>query len=41
VVVSEPSGNPLSRFGWRASDPDSTPAITQVEGGLQDSSVTK
>jgi hypothetical protein len=39
VVVSTPSNNSQSRFGWKPSDPDSPPAITQVEGGLQSTTV--
>ncbi len=39
VVVSTPSNGIASRFGWKASDPDSVPAITQVEGGIQSSTV--
>jgi hypothetical protein len=39
VVVSTPSNNSQSRFGWKPSDPDSTPAITQVDGALQSSTV--
>jgi hypothetical protein len=39
LVVSTPSNNSLSRFGWKPSDPDSPPAITQVEGGLQSSTI--
>jgi hypothetical protein len=41
VVVSEPSNGSRSRFNWRASDPDGSPAMTQVEGGLDDPSVRK
>jgi hypothetical protein len=41
VVVSEPSGGSKSRFYWRPSDPDASPAMTQVEGGIEDSSVRK
>ena len=42
VVVSEPSSSKSSTFGWRPSDPDASPAaITQVEGGLNDSTVKK
>ena len=41
VVVSEPSSSRSSRFGWRPSDPESPPAMTQVDGALQDSSVRK
>ena len=40
VVVSEPSSS-RSRYYWKASDPDSAPAQTQVEGGIEDSSVRK
>ena len=40
VVVSEPSSS-KSRYYWKASDPDSSPAMTQVEGGIDDSSVRK
>jgi hypothetical protein len=40
VVVSEPSGG-RSLFGWRPSDPEAAPAMTQVDGGLDDSSVRK
>ncbi|MGC8644284.1 MAG: hypothetical protein ACP5XB_30860 [Isosphaeraceae bacterium] len=40
VVVSTPSSGLASRFGWRPSDSESTPAITSVEGAYQDS-VTK
>jgi hypothetical protein len=40
VVVSEPAeGKP--RFGWRLSDPDAPPAMTQVDGAYEDSSVKK
>jgi hypothetical protein len=39
VVVSEPSTT-FPRFGWRASDPE-PPAITEVNGALEDSSVVK
>ena len=38
VVVSEPARS-RSRFSWRSSDPESIPAITQVEGAIEDSSV--
>jgi hypothetical protein len=42
VVVSEPStSSPLSRFGWRAADPDTPPALTEVQGALEDSAVKK
>lgn len=41
VVVSTPSRSSSSRFGWRASDPDAAPTITQVEGAYSDSSVKK
>jgi hypothetical protein len=41
VVVSTPSNGQSSRFGWRPTDPESTPAITSVEGAYQDSSVKK
>jgi hypothetical protein len=41
VVVSEPSSGSRSRFYWRPSDPDGSPAMTQVEGGLDDSPVRK
>jgi hypothetical protein len=40
VVVSEPSDSGRSRFSWRISDPD-PPAMTQVEGGIEDSAVKK
>jgi hypothetical protein len=40
VVVSEPAES-KPRFGWRTSDPDAPPAMTQVEGALEDSSVVK
>ena len=33
VVVSEPSSSRSSSFGWRPSDPEASPAITQVDGG--------
>jgi hypothetical protein len=39
VVVSEPSTT-FPRFGWRASDPE-PPAMTEVSGALEDSSVKK
>jgi hypothetical protein len=39
VVVSTPSSNSQSRFGWKPSDPDSTPAITQVDGALPGSTI--
>ena len=39
VVVSTPSNSGLSRFGWKPSDPDSTPALTTVDGGLQSTTV--
>ena len=39
VVVSTPSNSSQSRFGWKPSDPDSTPAITQVEGAYQGSTI--
>jgi hypothetical protein len=41
VVVSEPSSSSASRFGWKASDPESMPAITQVDGAYQSSTVKK
>jgi hypothetical protein len=41
VVVSEPSESSKPRFGWRMSDPEAPPAMTQVEGGIEDSSVKK
>ena len=40
VVVSEPSSN-RSSYTWRPSDPESSPAITQVDGALDDSRVKK
>jgi hypothetical protein len=40
VVVSEPSGS-KPRFSWRSSDAETAPAVTQVEGALEDSSVKK
>lgn len=40
VVVSEPSSG-KSRYYWKASDPDGPVAQTQVEGGIEDSSVRK
>jgi hypothetical protein len=40
VVVSEPAEG-KSRFGWRMSDPDAPPAMTQVDGAYEDSSVKK
>ncbi len=39
VVVSTPSSGGLSRFGWKPSDPESTPALTTVDGGLQSTTV--
>jgi len=39
VVVSTPSNSSQSRFGWKPSDPESTPAITQVEGAYQSSTI--
>jgi hypothetical protein len=42
VVVSEPysgSGKSKSRLSWRSSDVESPPAITHVDGGLDDSTV--
>ena len=39
VVVSTPSSNSLSRFGWKPSDPESTPAITQVDGAYQGTTI--
>jgi hypothetical protein len=40
VVVSEPAeGKP--RFGWRMSDPEAPPAMTQVEGAYEDSPVKR
>ncbi|MFO0893070.1 MAG: hypothetical protein U0790_28525 [Isosphaeraceae bacterium] len=41
VVVSEPSGNSRSLFGWRPSDPEDSPAVTHVDGAISDSSVRK
>jgi hypothetical protein len=41
VVVSEPSSGRPSRFGWRPSDSETTPAITQVEGAYEDTPVKK
>jgi hypothetical protein len=41
VVVSEPSGSRSRLSAWRSADPDSPPAVTQVEGALEDSSVKK
>lgn len=41
VVVSSPSNGQSSRFGWRASDTETPPAITSVEGTYQDSTTTK
>jgi hypothetical protein len=40
VVVSEPAES-KTRFGWRISDPDAPPALTEVEGAYGDSSVKK
>jgi hypothetical protein len=40
VVVSEPAES-KPRFGWRISDPDAPPALTEVEGAYGDSSVKK
>lgn len=40
VVISEPSGN-RSRYSWQPSDPDASPAMTQVDGALDSSSVRK
>src|SRR5208283_4395387 len=38
VVVSTPSSSSQSRF-WKPSDPESTPAITQVDGALPGSTI--
>jgi hypothetical protein len=40
VVVSEPASG-FSKFGWRASDPETPPAITEVNGAIEDSAVRK
>ena len=40
VVVSEPAES-KPRFGWRMSDPDAPPAMTEVEGAYGDSSVKR
>lgn len=40
VVVSEPTNSSRSsRFGWRSAELDDTPAMTHVEGGLENSVV--
>jgi len=40
VVVSEPTNSSRSaRFGWRSAELDDAPAMTHVEGGLDDSVV--
>ena len=39
VVVSTPSSNSQSRFGWKPSDPESTPALTTVDGGLPSTTI--
>jgi hypothetical protein len=39
VVVSEPAGSRSSPFRWRPSDPETPPAITEVRGAYEDSTV--
>jgi hypothetical protein len=39
VVLSQPSTP--SRFSWRNSDPDASPAATTVEGAINNSSVNR
>ncbi|WP_165228250.1 hypothetical protein [Aquisphaera insulae] len=41
VVVSEPSKSKTYKFGWRPSDPEETPTVTQVEGTLDGGTVKK
>jgi hypothetical protein len=45
VLVSQPAGSGGffrgSRFAWRRPDPESSLATTRVEGGLDDTTVTR
>ncbi|QEH34935.1 hypothetical protein OJF2_34800 [Aquisphaera giovannonii] len=41
VVVSEPSRGKSFKFGWRPTDPDEAPTITQVDGTLDGNTVKK